>query len=176
MFALQGQTKDFITLHSIIGAVLSFLLKIGLNQRATCYMISISDAVDSDAFYNFQNNTIYVDDNCSTICSCTNNTLSCNRNYECSSNATCKVKDGLRKCYCNNGFEGDGETCTAIYRDCFDAYQDGHRADIVYTIFPSGWEGKPFNVSCDMTNGGWTVSSQNIYTTIYTNYFICHAN
>ena len=40
-------------------------------------------------------------------------------------------------------------------RDCREAYQRGCREDGVYTIDPGC--GKPFNVFCDMKNGGWTV-------------------
>ena len=40
-------------------------------------------------------------------------------------------------------------------RDCREAYLNGCRKDGVYTIDPGC--GKPFNVSCDMKNGGWTV-------------------
>ena len=40
-------------------------------------------------------------------------------------------------------------------RDCREAYLNGSRKDGVYTIDPGC--GKPFNVSCDMKNGGWTV-------------------
>ena len=40
-------------------------------------------------------------------------------------------------------------------RDCREAYQLGCRKDGIYTIDPGC--GKPFNVFCDMKNGGWTV-------------------
>ena len=40
-------------------------------------------------------------------------------------------------------------------RDCGEAYLNGCRKDGVYTIDPGC--GQPFNVSCDMKNGGWTV-------------------
>ena len=40
-------------------------------------------------------------------------------------------------------------------RDCREAYLNGSRKDGVYTIDPGC--GKPFNVFCNMTNGGWTV-------------------
>ena len=40
-------------------------------------------------------------------------------------------------------------------RDCGEAYRRGCREDGVYTIDPGC--GKPFNVFCDMKNGGWTV-------------------
>ena len=39
--------------------------------------------------------------------------------------------------------------------DCREAYLNGCRKDEVYTIDPVC--GKPFNVFCDMKNGGWTV-------------------
>ena len=40
-------------------------------------------------------------------------------------------------------------------RDCREAYLNGCRKDGVYTIAPGC--GQPFNVFCDMKNGGWTV-------------------
>ena len=40
-------------------------------------------------------------------------------------------------------------------RDCREAYLNGCRKDGVYTIDPGC--GKPFNIFCDMKNGGWTV-------------------
>ncbi|PIK57214.1 fibrinogen-like protein [Apostichopus japonicus] len=68
-------------------------------------------------------------------------------------------KNEVRQCYCNEGYEGDGETCVSLpYKDCQDVYDAGHRQDGVYTIMPTGWPGLPFDVSCKMENGGgWTV-------------------
>ena len=40
-------------------------------------------------------------------------------------------------------------------KECREAYLNGCRKDGVYTIDPGC--GKPFNVFCDMKNGGWTV-------------------
>lgn len=108
----------------------------------------------------FQANETYVNVDCSEKCVCNDGLLSCNSSYTCNYNATCSLKDGIRRCYCNDGYAGDGETCVVIYRDCYDAYLAGYRQDGVYTLLPEGWMGLPFNVSCDMSTagGGWTVS------------------
>lgn len=102
----------------------------------------------------------HVNADCSEKCTCENGEISCNFNYRCDTNAACRIQDSVRGCYCNEGYEGDGETCTALFTDCYDVRtrlnpgQDG-----VYTIMPTGWTGSPFNVYCDMTTdgGGWTV-------------------
>ncbi|PIK39724.1 Fibrinogen-like 1 [Apostichopus japonicus] len=68
------------------------------------------------------------------------------------------ISNEVRQCYCNDGYEGDGETCEPLYTDCQEVYDAGHTQDGVYTIMPTGWPGLPFNVSCKMENGGgWTV-------------------
>ena len=51
-----------------------------------------------------------------------------------------------------------GYICTGpstSVKECREAYLKGCRQDGVYTIDPGC--GKPFNVYCDMKNGGWTV-------------------
>ena len=53
---------------------------------------------------------------------------------------------------------GHGYICTGPstpVKECREAYLKGCRQDGVYTIDPGC--GKPFNVYCDMKNGGWTV-------------------
>ncbi|XP_071836948.1 uncharacterized protein [Apostichopus japonicus] len=49
-------------------------------------------------------------------------------------------------------------TVESLFTDCQEVYDAGHTQDGVYTIKPTGWPGSPFNVSCNMENGGgWTV-------------------
>ncbi|XP_071810697.1 uncharacterized protein [Apostichopus japonicus] len=103
------------------------------------------------------NGESYVNDDCTQKCSCNNNQLIC-EDYSCSTYGVCRVKNGVRQCYCVKGFGGDGETCYSLYTDCQDVYDAGYSRSNVYTIKPIGWPGLPFNVNCKMDNGGgWTV-------------------
>lgn len=97
----------------------------------------------------------YTNENCSEQCVCEEGLLTCNNT--CDTNAECRAKNGVRNCYCNDGFKGDGQTCTALPKDCYEAYQTGHRQNGVYTILPKGWPGSAFEVFCDMNRGGWTL-------------------
>ncbi|KAJ8032861.1 Fibrinogen C domain-containing protein 1-A [Holothuria leucospilota] len=101
----------------------------------------------------------YVSEDCSEKYTCNNDQLTSNTNYACNANATCAVREGVRQCYCNEKYKGDGETCSIVYKDCYDAYLAGQTQDGVYTILPREWSGSPFNVSCVMASygGGWTV-------------------
>ncbi|XP_071826658.1 uncharacterized protein [Apostichopus japonicus] len=135
------------------------ICKAGLMLNGTdCISASRCSCFVTEANLVISNGKTYVNDNCTQKCSCSNNRLICEDDYSCSTNAVCDVKNEVRQCYCNEGYEGDGETCEPLYTDCQDVYDAGHRQDGVYTIMPTGWPGLPFNVSCKMENGGgWTV-------------------
>ncbi|KAJ8021482.1 Tenascin-R [Holothuria leucospilota] len=105
------------------------------------------------------NGETYVNAACTEKCTCNGDQLNCDATYQCSSDATCRVEGGVRQCYCNEGYEGDGETCTPTFTDCNDVRAAGHTQDGVYTILPSGWSKSPFDVFCNMTidGGNWIV-------------------
>lgn len=98
----------------------------------------------------------FLNSDCSLRTTCTNNTL-IKDGYRCGDNASCETTGGVTSCNCNEWFEGDGLTCTRSGPlDCHDLYIANRTTDNTYTIHPAGLSG--FEVYCDMTNGGWTVS------------------
>ncbi|PIK35695.1 putative zonadhesin [Apostichopus japonicus] len=129
-----------------------------LMQGSDCISASECGCFVAEANLVIPNGETSVNDDCTQKCSCNNNRLTC-EDYRCSTDAVCDVRDGVRKCYCNEGYEGDGETCTSnVFTDCQDVYDAGQRQDGVYTIMPTGWPNPAFNVHCKMENGGgWTV-------------------
>ncbi|XP_071837430.1 uncharacterized protein [Apostichopus japonicus] len=100
----------------------------------------------------------YINSRCTRNSTCRNNQLIIDQSYQCSEHATCDERNNVRKCYCNNGYEGDGVTCTLIPKDCYDLYVSGTRSDGVHTIYPDGWP-SGIQVYCEMESngGGWTV-------------------
>ncbi|PIK35368.1 putative fibrinogen C domain-containing protein 1-B-like [Apostichopus japonicus] len=80
------------------------------------------------------------------------------QSYQCSDDATCDERNNVRKCYCNDGYEGDGVTCQVVPKDCYELYVSGTLSDGVYTIYPDGWP-RGIRVYCEMESngGGWTV-------------------
>ncbi|XP_071835774.1 uncharacterized protein [Apostichopus japonicus] len=101
----------------------------------------------------------YINSRCTRNSTCRNNRL-IDESYQCSDDATCDERNDVRKCYCNDGYEGDGVTCTreVIPKDCYELYVSGELSDGVYTIYPDGWP-SGIQVYCEMESngGGWTV-------------------
>ncbi|XP_071836625.1 fibrinogen-like protein A isoform X2 [Apostichopus japonicus] len=99
----------------------------------------------------------YINSGCTRRSTCQNNQL-IEASYQCSVHATCATRSGVRKCYCNTNYQGDGVTCTSLPKDCYELYDSGTLSDGVYTIYPDGWP-RGIQVYCEMESngGGWTV-------------------
>lgn len=101
---------------------------------------------------------------------CTNGQINWS-SYSCSPDAACEVRQNVRQCYCPEDYVGDGETCTRlIKKDCQEIYEDGTIDNGIYRILPNGWTGLPFEVYCNMSDGGgWTVSNLLLWAACFTN-------
>ena len=109
-------------------------------------------------YFYFQNGSFLVNAKCTTKFICANGMLDVNEGYNCSTNAVCETRNDVHKCYCISGYQGDGEICN-INTNCLDFFNDGITTNGIYTINPTNWSGSPFEVFCNMTEGGgWTVS------------------
>ncbi|PIK37773.1 putative ryncolin-1-like [Apostichopus japonicus] len=106
-----------------------------------------------------QNGESFINSDCTRRSNCSNNQVTLEENYQCSDDATCDERNGIRRCYCNDGYEGDGVECTRemIPKDCKDLLTDDTR-DGVYTVYPDNWP-NGIQVYCEMESngGGWTV-------------------
>ncbi|XP_071835360.1 uncharacterized protein [Apostichopus japonicus] len=122
---------------------------IPLNQ-CNCFVVE-KESVLTEGKY-------YINSRCTRKSTCRNNQLIIDQSYQCSEHATCDERNGVRKCYCIDGYEGDGVTCTLIPKDCYELYVSGTLSDGVYTIYPNGWP-HGIQVYCEMESngGGWTV-------------------
>ncbi|KAJ8035664.1 Fibroleukin [Holothuria leucospilota] len=140
------------------------------------FLLSGSDCVPQEqcscfdpTFGVIPDNEGYFSSDCSEHCTCDDGSLTCARNLQCDRNAVCEERNNLRKCYCNEGYIGDGLICNSMATtrspslptDCYDVYTAGS-PDGVYTIQPTGWT-SPFEVYCNMSHGGgWTVLQRRV--------------
>ncbi|KAJ8034211.1 hypothetical protein HOLleu_20952 [Holothuria leucospilota] len=100
---------------------------------------------------------------CSMGCNCSAGQLMCDKDIQCSSNAVCEERGGLRQCNSSPGYAGDGVTCatsSSAATNCLDVF-NGNSVSGVYNIKRVAWTGLPFEIYCNMIDGGgWTVSNK----------------
>ncbi|PIK59646.1 fibrinogen-like protein A [Apostichopus japonicus] len=128
-----------------------------LIQGAACIPRSQCNCFVADKGDLLTHDESYVNSSCTGRFTCRNNHLVIEDLHRCSDDATCDARDGVNRCQCIDGYEGDGVTCERLPMDCSDLYVDGIRNDGVYTIYPDGWL-NGIQAYCEMTSngGGWT--------------------
>lgn len=132
---------------------------VAYGKEGQCIFKSLCIFTMNTTFFYFflQNGSSFTDTNCTRMITCIEGKFKVRSEYNCSSNAVCETRNEIRKCYCINGYQGDGEICE-VPRNCLDIYNAGLIGNGVYVIRPSNWNGLSFKVYCNMSeDGGWTV-------------------
>lgn len=116
-----------------------------------------------------QKNVFFVSCNYSRRCFCTNEDLVCG-DYPSSPNPPCVESSNEGWYICINGVTGDDGDCI-LPTDCYDIFTHFSNLSGIYFIKPTSWPGSPFEVYCNMSNGGgWTVSYTNNLKISYMSY------
>jgi hypothetical protein len=83
-------------------------------ESGNCILPSQCGCKMTDGSY-FKVGSNFTNDDCSQFCECqtANNNVSCH-SVSCDVNAVCQETNGIRGCYCKEGYEGNGLNCTDI--------------------------------------------------------------
>ncbi|PIK34073.1 putative zonadhesin, partial [Apostichopus japonicus] len=75
----------------------------------TCVDIASCGCIDENGSYRSAGDS-YVTEDCSRLCECTTTGIAC-APYDCDVNSECILRNGVRGCFCQDGYRGDGLQC-----------------------------------------------------------------